>query len=295
MPPAPLAVLQTNISPISSALILDCAGKPVDLGIPQVMGILNITPDSFSDGGRFINHDASLTRARQMVDEGASMIDIGGESTRPGARSVSVQEELDRVIPVIEALSTELPVPLSIDTSKATVMREAVGAGAGLINDVLALQAEGALAAAVDLSVPVCLMHMQGAPRTMQQSPEYLNVVEDVKDFLAERVKACLDAGVLRERILIDPGFGFGKTLEHNLALLKNLKRIGELKTPLLVGVSRKSMIGTLLGDVSVDKRLFGSIAAAVIAVLEGASIIRTHDIRATVDALKVTMAVTSS
>ncbi len=230
-----------------------------------------------------------------MVEEGAAIIDIGGESTRPGARPVSVQEELDRVIPVIELLSAELSVPISIDTSKAAVMREAVSAGAGLINDVLALQAEGALAAAVDLRVPVCLMHMQGEPRTMQQSPEYPDVVADVKRFLAQRVQACLDAGVLQEHLLIDPGFGFGKTLEHNLLLLKNLRKIGELKTPLLVGLSRKSMIGTLLGDASVEKRLFGSIAAAVMAVLEGASVIRTHDVRATLDALKVTTAVMSS
>ncbi len=259
------------------------------------MGILNITPDSFSDGGHFLSREAALPRARKMVQEGAGVIDIGGESTRPGARPVSVQEELDRVIPVIEIISAELPVALSIDTSKAVVMREAVSAGAGLINDVMALQAEGALAAAADLAVPVCLMHMQGEPRTMQQSPQYQDVLEDVKSFLAYRAQVCLEAGVLRERILIDPGFGFGKTLEHNLVLLKNLKKICELNMPLLVGLSRKSMIGTLLGDVSVDERLFGSVAAAVLAVFEGAAIIRTHDVRATVDALKITAAVSAS
>lgn len=259
------------------------------------MGILNITPDSFSDGGRFIGKDAALSRARQMLEEGAAIIDIGGESTRPGARPVSVQEELDRVIPVIETLSAELPVPLSIDTSKPAVMREAVKAGAGLINDVMALRVEGALATAAELQVPVCLMHMQGKPRTMQQSPDYLNVVEEVRDFLRQRVEACLAAGMSLEHILIDPGFGFGKRLEHNLALLKNLKRLGDLEIPLLVGLSRKSMIGTLLGDVFVNERLFGGIAAAVMAVYEGASIVRTHDIRATVDALKITMAVTSA
>ncbi len=256
------------------------------------MGILNLTPDSFSDGGRFSSKAAALARAREMVEEGAAIIDIGGESTRPGARAVSVQEELDRVIPIISKLASELPVPLSIDTSKSVVMREAVSAGAGLINDVMALRAEGALDAAANLRVPVCLMHMQGEPRTMQQSPEYPDVLQDVKSFLAERVEACRAAGIPRESILIDPGFGFGKTLEHNLLLLRNLHKLGELGVPLLVGLSRKSMIGALLGDVAVDKRRSGSIAAAVLAVLNGAAVIRTHDVRATVDALKVTVAV---
>ena len=276
-------------------MILDCAGKPVDLGVPQVMGILNITPDSFSDGGRFVDREAALSRAREMVQEGAAIIDIGGESTRPGARPVSAQEELDRVIPVLEVLAAELSVPVSIDTSKPAVMREAVAAGAGLINDVMALRTQGALTTVAELAVPVCLMHMLGEPRTMQQSPQYRDVVVEVREFLAGRIAACLDAGISPERILIDPGFGFGKTLEHNLALLKNLKMLGELPAPLLVGISRKSMIGSLLGGVPVDERMYGSLAAAVMAVHEGAKVIRTHDVRATVDAIQVTLTVMSS
>lgn len=259
------------------------------------MGILNTTPDSFSDGGRFVQRDAALAHARQMVEEGAKIIDIGGESTRPGAQPVSLQEELDRVIPLIETLSTELPVPISIDTSKPLVMREAVSAGAGLINDVMALRTEGALSMVAELDVPVCLMHIQGEPRTMQQSPQYTDVVDEVTAFLAERLEACLDAGIPRERVLFDPGFGFGKTLQHNLALLKKLHKLAELNQPLLVGISRKSMIGTLLGGVSVDERLYGSLAAAVLAVLQGAVIIRAHDVRATVDGLKVTEAFMSA
>jgi dihydropteroate synthase len=259
------------------------------------MGILNITPDSFSDGGRFLQLQDALSRARQMVDEGAAIVDIGGESTRPGADPVSEQEELDRVIPVIEALAPELPVPLSIDTGKPRVMREAVRAGAGLINDVLALRADGALEAAVASEVPVCLMHMQGEPRSMQGSPTYADVVTEVKRFLQQRVEACIEAGIPRQRILIDPGFGFGKTLEHNLKLLQGLAGFADLQVPVLVGISRKSMIGSLLGDVPVAQRLYGSLAAAVLAVMAGAAIIRTHDVGATVDALKVTRAVAAS
>ncbi|MEN8166805.1 MAG: dihydropteroate synthase [Pseudomonadota bacterium] len=258
------------------------------------MGILNVTPDSFSDGGRFAAMEAAVAHAHQMQREGAALIDIGGESTRPGARQVGDQEELDRVIPVIEALASELRIPLSIDTSKPQVMREAVAAGAGLINDVMALRVPGAVEAAAGLKVPVCLMHMQGQPRTMQRSPQYEDVVVDIRDFLVERIDVCLKAGIPADRILIDPGFGFGKTLEHNLALLKNLAAFRELEVPVLVGISRKSMIGALLGEVPVDERLFGSIAAAVLAVREGAAVIRTHDVRATVDALKVVAAVES-
>lgn len=258
------------------------------------MGVLNVTPDSFSDGGQFADIEAAVVQAHQMQQEGAALIDIGGESTRPGARSVDVQEELDRVIPVIEALSRELDIPLSIDTCKPGVMREAVAAGAGLINDVMALQAPGAAEAAAGLKVPVCLMHMQGGPRTMQRSPQYQDVVVDIRNFLAERIDVCIKAGIPADRILIDPGFGFGKTLEHNLALLKNLAVFRELEVPVLVGISRKSMIGALLDEVPVDERLFGSIAAAVLAVREGASVIRTHDVRATVDALKVVAAIES-
>lgn len=256
------------------------------------MGILNITPDSFSDGGSYLSPDQAISRARRMVVEGACIIDIGGESTRPGADPVAEQEELDRVIPVIEALSREIDRPISIDTSKPAVMQAAVAAGAGMINDVFALQAPGALEKVASLEVPVCLMHMRGEPRSMQVMPEYQDVVIEVRDFLRERTNACLDAGIPRERVLIDPGFGFGKILEHNLRLLKNLSQLRELKLPLLVGFSRKSMIGTILNGAPVDERVFGSIAAAVLAVIEGAAILRVHDVKATIDALKVVRAV---
>ncbi|MHB8747421.1 MAG: dihydropteroate synthase, partial [Gammaproteobacteria bacterium] len=206
------------------SLLLDCAGRFLDLSAPRVMGILNVTPDSFSDGGDFLSVAAAVAHARQMVEEGAAIIDVGGESTRPGATAVPVREELRRVIPVIKALAAELAVPLSIDTAKPEVMRAAVEAGAGFINDVYALRAPGALAVAASLSVPVCLMHMQGEPRTMQQSPQYDDVVGEVRGFLAERVQACLDAGIARHQLLIDPGFGFGKTLDHNLCLLQHLE-----------------------------------------------------------------------
>lgn len=274
--------------------MLDCAGKRLDLSTPQVMGILNITPDSFSDGGDFFSPAAAQEQARRMVQEGAAIIDVGGESTRPGAEPVGVEQELDRVIPVIEAIAAELPVPISVDTSKPEVMRAAVAAGAGLINDVLALQVPGALEAAADLGVPVCLMHMQGKPRTMQQSPSYLDVVQEVRAFLLERVEVCVAAGIPRERLVLDPGFGFGKTLAHNLTLLKHLDELCDVGLPLLVGISRKSMIGTLL-DAPVEERLYGSLAAAVLAVERGASIVRTHDVKATVEALKVAAAVSQA
>ncbi|MCW8907203.1 MAG: dihydropteroate synthase [Sedimenticola sp.] len=256
------------------------------------MGILNVTPDSFSDGGDFISPGAALEHARELVAEGADILDIGGESTRPGAGAVSDQQELDRIIPVIRAIAAELPVPLSVDTSKPVVMREAVAAGAGMINDVLALRAEGALQTASDLGVPVCLMHMQGEPRTMQHNPRYDDVVSEVARFLSRRVDAAVAAGIPRDRLLLDPGFGFGKSLAHNLTLLHRLSRFESLGLPVLVGVSRKSMIGALLGDVPVDQRLHGSVAAAVMAVERGASIIRAHDVRATADALRVAHAV---
>lgn len=271
--------------------IIDCAGKELDLSRSRVMGILNITPDSFSDGGDFITPDVAIERARRMVEEGADIIDIGGESTRPGARPVSEQEELERVVPVIQAIASELPVPVSIDTSKPGVMREAVSAGAGMINDVMALRASGALEAARDMGVPVCLMHMQGEPRTMQHNPEYGDVVEDLLRFFRERIQACGEAGIPRERLLLDPGFGFGKRLEHNVALLARLERFSELGLPLLVGISRKSMIGALLGDAPVAERLHGSVAAAVLAVERGAAIVRVHDVKPTVEALKVVQA----
>ncbi len=275
--------------------MLDCAGKALDLSRPLVMGILNVTPDSFSDGGDFISPDAALERARQMVGEGADIIDVGGESTRPGAAPVSLEQELERVIPVIEAISRELPVPVSIDTSKAGVMSGAVSAGAGLINDVAALRGEGALEVAAKSGVPVCLMHMQGGPRTMQESPEYQDVVSDIRQFLGERIKACQAAGISRDRIVLDPGFGFGKTLGHNLELLRRLEEFSDIGLPLLVGISRKSMIGALLGDVPVTERLYGSLAAAVLAVERGAGILRVHDVKPTVDAIRVAQAVMQS
>ncbi len=274
---------------------LDCAGKILDLSTPCVMGILNVTPDSFSDGGEFVSPRKAIERAQQMVDEGARIIDVGGESTRPGAAPVSEQQELDRVIPIIEALSKRLSVPVSVDTCKAAVMQEAVTAGAGMINDVMALRAEGALDAAASTSVPVCLMHMQGEPRTMQADPCYGDVVEDVSLFLGKRVDACLNAGIGRDRLVLDPGFGFGKTLAHNLALLARLERLEALDLPLLVGISRKSMIGALLDGAPVEQRLHGSVAAAVMAVERGASIIRVHDVAPTVEALKVVSAVMNS
>ncbi len=271
--------------------ILDCGGRSLDLRLPQVMGILNITPDSFSDGGIFFAPAKAVERALAMVAEGAAIIDIGGESTRPGAQPVSAQQELDRVIPVIEAIRAETNVPVSIDTSKPEVMREAAAAGAGLINDVRALREPGAVETAAEVGLPVCLMHMLGEPRTMQQKPAYENVVADVASFLAERVLACEAAGIPRDRLIVDPGFGFGKTLQHNLILLKHMTTLHTLGLPILVGMSRKTMIGAML-NVPVDERLYGGLALATIAVWQGASILRVHDVRATVEAVKVCHAV---
>ena len=264
----------------------------LDLTRPQVMGVLNRTPDSFSDGGEFIDFDAALRHAQQMVLDGAAIVDIGGESTRPGAQSVSIDQELERVIPIIEHLVRQINAPISIDTGKPEVMRAAVAAGAAMINDIYALRQPGALKAASDCGVPVCLMHMQGEPRTMQQHPHYENLVAEVIQFLQERVRTCEAAGISRERLLIDPGFGFGKTLEHNLVLLRQLREISVLGFPLLVGLSRKSSIGSLLGGAPPGERLYGSVAAAVIAVMNGANIVRTHDVKPTVEALKVVTAV---
>lgn len=258
---------------------------------PAVMGILNVTPDSFSDGGRFDRLGAAMQHAESMADEGAAIIDIGGESTRPGSTGVSEQEELDRVLPVIEAVRSVTAVPVSVDTSKARVMREAVAAGAAMINDVCALREDGALEAAAQLGVPVCLMHMQGRPRTMQEAPAYDDVVADVTAFLDRRVQACVEAGVDKSLIIIDPGFGFGKTREHNVDLLANLRQLRAGGRPVLVGISRKSMLGDLTGR-AVDERVAASVAAAVIAVLNGADIVRVHDVGPTVDALRVTAAV---
>ena len=271
---------------------LRCADKLLQLDRPLVMGIVNITPDSFSDGGRFFDSGSALGHALKLVEEGADILDIGGESTRPGAAEVSVQEELDRVIPVIEALVAEVPVPISIDTSKPEVMSEALSNGAGFLNDVRAFQEVGALEVAAASDVPVCLMHMKGAPRTMQDDPHYDDVIGEVEDFFRKRIAACEQAGISRERILLDPGFGFGKSLEHNIRLLGELERFQVLGYPLLVGVSRKRMIGMLLGDVPPDQRLYGSVSAAVVAAMKGAAIIRVHDVRPTVEALKIVTAI---
>ncbi len=262
------------------------------LDVPAVMGILNVTPDSFSDGGRFVGRDAALRRAEALARDGAAIIDVGGESTRPGAAAVSEQEELDRVIPVIAAVAAAVDVPLSIDTSKPVVMREAIRAGAAMINDIRALQVEGALHAAVELQCPVCLMHMQGQPRTMQRQPVYGDVVREVADFLEERVRSCVAAGLSADSIIVDPGFGFGKTPRHNIELLSNLRQLRSLGQPILVGLSRKATLGELTGR-DVGERMPASIAAAVLAVVAGATIIRAHDVKETVDALRVTAAVT--
>jgi len=266
-------------------MILDCAGKPLDLTKPQVMGILNVTPDSFSDGGKFIAPEAALKQAQKMAEDGAAIIDVGGESTRPGAAIISVEEEIARVIPVIEAIASELTIPISIDTSKPAVMLAAVNAGAGLINDVQALRVEGALQAAAELDVPACLMHAQGTPESMQKNPQYDAVVTEVIQFLYERVDACEQAGIAREKLIVDPGFGFGKHASHNLRLMKHLGSLVQQGLPVLIGVSRKSMIGKLL-DVSVDERLAASLALSALAVWQGAKIIRSHDVRETVQAI---------
>lgn len=261
--------------------------KTLDLTVPQVMGILNVTPDSFSDGGCFNTIDNAVEQALQMVKQGATIIDIGGESTRPGAADVSVQNELDRVIPVIEKIKNNSDCWISIDSSKAIVIKEAVAAGANLINDVRALQEEGALEAAVNANVPVCLMHMQGAPRSMQSAPHYENLISEVKHFLQARVNACVKAGLKKENIILDLGFGFGKQLSHNFELLASTHLFVELGYPVLTGVSRKSMFGQLLNR-DITDRLAGSLAGALIAAQQGSNIIRVHDVAQTVDVLKV-------
>ena len=258
----------------------------------RIMGILNVTPDSFSDGGRFMEPETAIAAARRMLDEGAAIIDIGGESTRPGAEPVSAAEELERVVPVIEVVANELSADVSVDTSKPEVMEKAVAAGASMINDVMALRTDGAIETARDLNVPVCLMHMQGLPRTMQKNPHYDDVVSEVRDFLLRRVDACASAGLDGDRIFIDPGFGFGKTLDHNLTLLANLDRLVETGYPVLVGLSRKSMIGAML-DRPVDERAAASAALALIAVQKGASVVRVHDVAETANALNIAAWVT--
>lgn len=271
--------------------IMQFAGKQLDLAIPQVMGILNLTPDSFSDGGELLRCGAPdlplvRQRAEAMVTAGASMLDIGGESTRPGAKAVSSQEEMDRVLPVLEALQ-KFEVVLSVDTSNPELIMASAQYGAGLINDVRALERTGALEALAATSLPVCLMHMQGQPPTMQQEPVYTDVVGEVCQYLLQRVAACEQAGISRSRILLDPGFGFGKTLQHNLHLLNSLQVLQNLQLPVLVGLSRKRMLGYITGKAEKDRMVAG-VAAAVIAVMKGACIIRTHDVGATVDALQV-------
>jgi dihydropteroate synthase len=260
--------------------------------VPQVMGILNVTPDSFSDGGKFVHLATAMRHARQMVSAGVQWIDIGGESTRPGARTISEQQELDRILPVVEKIRAELPVKISVDTSKACVMRESIKLNADMINDIMALRGEHCLATVAESStIRLCLMHLQGEPRTMQENPYYGNVVQEVKDFLLARAQACLDVGIGAERLIIDPGFGFGKTLHHNLLLMKQLSEFTALPYPVLIGVSRKSMIGKIL-DKPVHKRLHGGLALAVFAVNQGAQFIRTHDVAATVEALNVIKAI---
>jgi len=277
---------------VTTASHFHFGAKSLPLSEPQVMGILNLTVDSFSDGGELLNSgkphlDAVLERAVAMVEAGASLLDLGAESTRPGAQPVGEQEEMDRVLPVLEHLRARLDVVYSLDTSSPALMREGARLGAGLVNDVRALGREGAMQAARDSDIAVCLMHMQGQPQTMQLAPHYEDVVGEVTAFLLERARACEQAGIARERILLDPGFGFGKTLEHNLRLLKQLNTLAQQPYPLLVGMSRKGMLGQITGKPAKD-RVFAGLAAALIAVDKGAWIIRTHDVAATTDALKL-------
>ncbi len=270
---------------------LPCGNRVLDLSQTHVMGILNVTPDSFSDGGQFARRDAALRHAEAMVAAGATLIDVGGESTRPGARAVSVTEELERVAPMVEAIAAHLDVIISVDTSTPAVMREAARLGAGLINDVRALERDGALDAAAATGLPVCLMHMRGEPGTMQDDPHYDDVTQDVARYLESRMAACAVAGIDASRIVLDPGFGFAKTLAHNLSLFKHLEALHRLGRPLLVGVSRKSMIGLTL-ERSVDERLYGSLALAALAMAKGARILRVHDVHETVDVVRMIAAV---
>jgi dihydropteroate synthase len=270
---------------------IDCGGRRLLLDRARIMGIVNVTPDSFSDGGRHADAGAAVAHALQLAAEGADLLDVGGESTRPGAEAVPLEEELRRVVPVIEQLARECALPISVDTSKPEVMRAAVAAGAGMVNDPWALRRDGALEAAAGLGVPVCLMHMRGTPQDMQDDPQYEDVVAEVHAFFVQRMFACEMAGIPRQRLLVDPGFGFGKGLEHNLRLLRQLPRLVELGVPLLAGLSRKGMIGAITGR-PVGERVAGSVAAALLAVQNGAAIVRVHDVAATADALKVWAAV---
>jgi dihydropteroate synthase len=272
-------------------MVFDCGQFQLDLTTPQVMGIVNVTPDSFSDGGKFAASHLAIAHALKLVEEGAAILDIGGESTRPNATPVSLQEELDRVIPVIEGLVHHINIPISIDTYKPQVMQAAIAAGASMINDVRALQEEGALEIAAKSNVGICLMHMQGTPQTMQQNPQYDDVVNDVKAFLQARLEASIHAGCRASQIVLDPGFGFGKTRAHNITLIQHLESFASLGQPLLVGLSRKSVLGQVTGN-DVDARLYASVAASVISAQKGAKILRVHDVKATVEALKVVVAI---
>lgn len=279
---------------ITSPTRLSCGSRVLDLSSPQVMGILNVTPDSFSDGGHYTSVSAALIHAEQMIKAGATLIDIGGESTRPNAAVISVQEELDRVAPVVDAIAKRFDIIISVDTSTPEVMLETAQLGAGLINDVRSLQRKGALTAAKNTGLPVCLMHMRGEPRTMQQYTHYDDLLTEVKNFLTERSNMCQQAGINKELILIDPGFGFAKNLHQNLLLFRHMDELLSLGYPLLVGVSRKSMIGGILNKDIAD-RLYGSLALAALALTKGASILRVHDVAATVDIVKMIKAIESA
>ena len=272
-------------------MIFNCGKFQLNLNRPHVMGIVNVTPDSFSDGGKFAKVNLAVEQALKLINEGADILDIGGESTRPNAAPVSLQEELDRVIPVIEALVSQINIPLSIDTYKPQVMQTAINAGASIVNDVRALQEKGALDIVAASDVGVCLMHMQGTPQTMQVNPQYNDVVSEVKAFLQQRLALCEAAGIVKNRILLDPGFGFGKTRTHNISLIQHLASFTSLGQPLLVGLSRKSVLGEVTGN-DVDARLYASVAASVVSAMVGAKILRVHDVKATVEALKVVSAI---
>ncbi|MGQ0442436.1 MAG: dihydropteroate synthase [Methylophilaceae bacterium] len=268
-----------------------CGNFQLNLNRPYIMGIVNVTPDSFSDGGQFDTIDKAVAHAQDLIAEGADILDIGGESTRPNATPVSLQQELSRVIPVIEALAKQVSIPISIDTYKPAVMQAAIDAGASIVNDARALQENGALEMVANSNAGVCLMHMQGTPQTMQNNPQYADVVGEVSHFLMERIQLCKQAGIAENRIVIDPGFGFGKSRAHNISLIKQLELFTNIGYPLLVGLSRKSVLGQVTGQ-DVDSRLYASVAASVIAALKGAKIIRVHDVKATMEALKVVAAI---
>lgn len=272
-------------------MIFNCGKFQLNLNRPHVMGIVNVTPDSFSDGGKFTQIHLAIEHALTLIEEGADILDIGGESTRPNATPVSLQEELDRVIPVIEGLVKQVNIPISIDTYKPQVMQAAISAGANIVNDVRALQENGALNIVAASDVGVCLMHMQGTPQTMQINPQYNDVVAEVKAFLQQRLLACEEVGITKNRILLDPGFGFGKTRAHNINLIQHLASFSSLGQPLLVGLSRKSVLGQVTGH-DVDARLYASVAASVISAMVGAKIMRVHDVKATVEALKIVSAI---